>query len=403
MSTQVEPASRRVLFVDDEVNVLQGIRRMLRRFRREWDMVFVDGAEPAIAAMRAAPFDVVVSDMRMPGMDGAQLQKLVQDEYPDSIRIILSGHSEAEAVMRSVSTCHQFLSKPCDPDDLRGAIARSFKMRERISDPVLLGVVGRMESLPALPRVYNELTVLLTDPEVEVSALAEVVEQDAGIAAKLLQLVNSSFFGVARNVDTIRDAISFLGINTIKTLVLSYELFEQVDPSKLASSYSLEGAQRHGHLVAAVAREIRGGRGVGDRAFLSGLLHDLGKLVQALNELEAFDRLSAESGAGVERERQLMRASHDVIGAYLLGIWGMPYTVVEAVSGHHDVASHASGALDDVTAVHIADALVHEVEGEAPANPLNAQHVEALGLTGSLPGWREFAEELMLACPLQGS
>ncbi len=108
------------MFVDDEPRVLEGLKRMLRPKRNEWQMTFVGSAQAALDALKAEPCEVVVTDMRMPGMNGAELLEVVQREYPDTIRLILSGQAETESVMKALGVSHQFLSKPCDAEILTG-------------------------------------------------------------------------------------------------------------------------------------------------------------------------------------------------------------------------------------------------------------------------------------------
>lgn len=104
---------KRVLFVDDEQEVLEGLRNLLRRNRHEWDMVFALGGYEALAELSRGTVDVVVTDMRMPGMDGAQLLAQVKTVSPSTARLVLSGHAEKEAILRALPVAHQFLSKPC--------------------------------------------------------------------------------------------------------------------------------------------------------------------------------------------------------------------------------------------------------------------------------------------------
>lgn len=142
---------KRLLFVDDEPNLLNGLRRSLHRTRDEWDMEFVDSAAAALAALERQPYDAIVSDMRMPGMDGADLLEQVKQRYPDTLRVILSGQSSRGAVFRSISPAHQFLAKPCDPHELGNRLKQAFSIRDLLSNQSVKTVVSRLRSLPRLP------------------------------------------------------------------------------------------------------------------------------------------------------------------------------------------------------------------------------------------------------------
>ncbi len=388
---------KRILFVDDERRVLDGLKRMLRGLRKEWDMHFVEsGAEALKILEQRSPFDVVVSDMRMPGMDGAELLNTVQERHPGAVRMILSGHAELELAMRSATCAHQFLTKPCDSEHIKAVVTRSFALHENLQDPRLKDVVGQLHSLPALPRAYAALNAAMADEEVTIESVADIISEDPGIAAKVLQLVNSSFFGVVRRIDSLRHAISYLGLANLKSLVLNYGILEEFDSASAAPSFDIEKAQQHTLDVANLARRMHeGNKKLSEQAFLGGMLHDIGKLVIATNLPDLFERVSRlgrMSGIPTqELERRALGFNHGDVGAYLLGIWGMPDPIVETAQLHHRPSSVATGALDVLGSVHVADALVHEVEEPEAASRLDAELVGRLGLEEHLAEWRGFA------------
>ena len=152
---------RRILFVDDEQNILQGLKRMLRPMRNEWDMHFANGAEEALKIvpkhkvateeLEDGPVDVIVSDMRMPNLDGAYLLGQIRDRYPATARIILSGHAEQEMAIRSVAAAHQFLAKPCDAETLRETVKRACQLREMMASERLQKITAEIGQLPSVP------------------------------------------------------------------------------------------------------------------------------------------------------------------------------------------------------------------------------------------------------------
>ena len=207
-----------ILFVDDEPMVLQGLQRMLRPHRAIWDMSFATSGAEALAMLEGKPFDAVVTDMRMPGMDGATLLEQVRERYPAAIRIVLSGYFEQEAAMRALPVAHQFLAKPCDPMKLRHAIERTVGFVGLLPDVALRRVVGAIGKLPTLPRTSALLVQSLQNPDVQMDEIAAIVERDVGITAKILQLVNSAFFCLPNYVTSVRMAVSYLGLDTLKQL-----------------------------------------------------------------------------------------------------------------------------------------------------------------------------------------
>lgn len=224
---------KRLLFVDDEPNILQGLKRMLRSHRDKWDMAFAEGGQQALEIMQQESFDAVVSDMRMPGMDGAQLLEEISQRHPDTVRIVLSGHSGEELVMRSVGPSHQYLAKPCEPELLETTLNSAFALRDRLGDGKLRTLISGLTSLPSLPVVYNEVVQKLRSDDASVADIGEIIAGDPGLMTKIIQLVNSAYFGLARNVSSPAEAAAMLGIDTLKGLVLSIGIFSQFEQSTL--------------------------------------------------------------------------------------------------------------------------------------------------------------------------
>lgn len=391
---------KRVLFVDDEPNILDGLRRMLRAHRSTWDMAFVSSGAAALAAMEGAPFDVLVTDMRMPGMSGVQLLEEVHRRHPRTVRIILSGQAEAEACLRSVAVSHQFLAKPCDARTLEEVVERACRLEELLQDPHLRAVLGGITGLPVLPRVYRSLCAALAEPEPDVRRIGEIVAEDTAIASKVLQLVNSSYFGLRRSITDLRQATTYLGLGTIRDLVLTLEVFRQLEPEHGLAGFSLEREQRHALLSAAIARRVAPDRKLAETAALAAMLHDVGKLVLATHLPQSFRQVLA-AGGGERKpfhraEQELSRADHAHVGAYLLGLWGMPYPVVEAVAHHHRPAAVEGRAeLDVIGIVHLADGLARELEGSDPAAiELDLEYLERVGARARLTEWRAQVAEV---------
>jgi putative nucleotidyltransferase with HDIG domain len=395
---------KRILFVDDEVSILDGLKRMLRPMRNEWDMSFAPGGEAALSMLEAAPFDVIVTDMRMPGMDGATLLEIVREKYPSLLRIILSGYTELQASLRAVPVAHQFLLKPCDPEMLRAGIARATSLGEVLDSKMLTSLVGALRDLPSLPRVFSELKAALAQPNVSIEKISQIVEQDVALSAKLLQLVNSAFFGLARDVTSVKTAVSCLGITVLHDLVLTLEVFRSFTANEYVTVEYLEDFHRHAQLSARIAAGIAQKTHVSPAVVLAALLHDVGKLVIAERTPAHFARALAQAHEEekplFEIEERLIHVSHAEVGAYLLSLWGLPYAVVEAVAHHHHPRRvHANGP-DMVLVIHIANLLAHEREAlDRGTHPpaFDTGLLEQTGLSGRMPEWRKIAEDAVLS------
>jgi HD-like signal output (HDOD) protein/CheY-like chemotaxis protein len=395
---------RRVLFVDDEPKILEGLQRMLRAQRHEWEMAFAPGGEAALALMAASPFDVIVSDMRMPGMDGAKLLARVRELHPHVVRIVLSGHTSLSTALRAVPVAHQFLAKPCDTATLRVAIERACHLKALLSDDSIRRTVGALRDLPSLPRTYDALTQALADPDTSLRKIAGIVEQDVGISAKVLQLVNSAFFGVAHSITNIEHAVIYLGINTLKSLTLSVEIFRVFEPKTPLPGFSLERLERHARLAAHISARLPVPKHLADIPMVAGMLHDVGKLILAWKLRERFTKLLAQAAEEhcplYKVEEREYGFSHAEIGAYLLGLWGLPYILVEAVALHHGPNRVPHQNFDAVSAVYVANLLAHELE--APSSEVSLkddtethrEELAALGVDPDLAAWRAMAAQI---------
>ena len=285
---------KRLLFVDDESKLLEGLQRMLRPMRHEWEMSFVQTAQEALEHLSRDAFDVIVSDMRMPGMDGAQLLGNVMKRYPLMVRIILSGHSDQELALNSVKAAHQFLSKPCDPETLKSVILRACSLRDLLTEKSIKQFVSNMTSLPSLPSLYLEMMEELRSPNASLHRVGEIISKDIGMTAKILQLVNSAFFGLPRNVSSPSQAVTLLGLDTVRGLVLSIHIFQQLNPEKMLL-LSLDKLWRHslrtGIFAKTIAKEENQIQHVIDDSFTAGLLHDMGKPILSMNFPESYQEI----------------------------------------------------------------------------------------------------------------
>lgn len=346
----------RILFVDDEPMVLRGLQRSLHGQRGEWDMVFVESGAAALEALARDPFDAVVSDMRMPGMNGAELLNEVQQRHPALVRLVLSGHADKELILQCARSAHQFLSKPCDPELLKAALHRALQRGgegelERCRD-----LLASAPELPVLPAAYRELQQALDDPEAPLGALARVVEGDIGLTARLLKLTNSAFFGLRRTVTTVPEALRFLGVETLRALVLLKGFMDQM-PKTLPRGLDVEQLSENSLQVARVAKAIASDLApeAGDTAFGAALLHKSGLLLLGLARPAQVQALLGLAEGAPEPlwalERETFGVDHAQLGAHLLGLWGLPPPLVEAVR-HHPCPSETPPLPGAATALH---------------------------------------------------
>lgn len=411
---------KHLLFVDDESKLLDGLKRSLRTMRHEWNMAFVTSGEEALKQLQQMPFDVVVSDMRMPGMDGAQLLNEVRQRYPHVVRIILSGHSDRQMIFESISATHQFLAKPCETEQLMTTIQRACALRQLLKDDALSAVVAGIETIPSFPTLFSEIKTEAESESSSLKTIGDIIAKDMGMTAKVLQLVNSAYFGLHGQVSTAEQAVTLLGLDTIQALVLTVHVFSQFSARHL-SAFHLDHLWEESMEAGALARAIAKGEGQTpleiEQAFTAGLLHDVGILVLAANIENRYSAVLAEASAKGrpvwEAEQSEFGTTHAEVGAYLLGLWGLSDSIVEAVAYHHRPGDCVAPTFSPLTAVHAAHVLRQDqgdqgVRNRLPERPagccaqtvpdpllhqalLDMAYLDRLHVTERVPSWRELA------------
>ena len=399
--------SLRVVFVDDEPYVLQALSRLLRPMRAEWQMEFAPSAPAALEILAQGPFDAVVTDMRMPGMDGAELLDEVKRRHPHVVRIVLSGQADQASVLRSLGSTHQYLSKPCDPETLKQTLVRACAVRMLLADDALKQVVSQLGSLPSLPTTYVVLLDECRAADASVLKVADAISQDMAMTAKVLQMANSAFFGRRRRVSDPLQAVQLLGLNTVKALVLSAYAFGEYEKRATTPGFSMERLQAHSVMTGAFARVIaaaeRAPEQMLDDASVAALLHDIGRLILAATLPAKYGRalaLAAERDIPIQdAEMEIFGATHAEVGAYLLGLWALPDAVVEAVAYHHAPRRCVNQQWSALTLIHVANSLASELE-TSDAVPkhtgLDAEYDPEGNFEARLPVWRSLCRAEMM-------
>jgi HD-like signal output (HDOD) protein len=368
------PGTKHILFVDDEPRVLDALKRSLKGMRNDWSLTFCGSGAEAIQVMDTKAVDVIVADLRMPDLDGASLLKYALERHPDTVRIIATAPKDHDAALRALPIAHQYLTKPIAAAVVWQVVERCFNLRERLAGEELHRAVSKVQSLPVMPVVYREITRALQEGNTSMPEIAAIVAKDPAICAKLLQIVNSGLMGLARKVGRLDEAVTILGLAMMKDLVLSAGVFRQLEQRR-NPGFDLEQFQKHAILTAYIARELTSTRSQAQEAFTAGMLHDLGRVLV--------------DGSG--------SVSHAEAGGYLLGLWGLPVTIVEAVAFHHTPGRVPGENFGIVGAVHVADLLAHELAGTAhepgPEQPLlDEAYLKVTGVADKLPAWRELAQ-----------
>lgn len=354
-----------VLFVDDEPDLLAGLRSALRRQRRDFRLHFAVGGEAAIEVLEREPIDLIVSDMRMPGMNGVELLNRVKRDHPAVVRFILSGEAEEHLVVGAVGVAHRWLTKPCDREDVLAAIIDGTNHQRALHDRDAAAALASVDALATPPQLYVQLQELIADPDVRLAAVAELIGRDPAIAAKVLQWANSAF-AAARRCEDVPGAIARIGLDAVSQLVLVAEVFRRTETSEAVPGFGADLLQLHAEHIADLAGRLAPGDPI---ARLGGLLSHVGLLLESAHlpgRLDAAYGFATTNGIRlVDAERELFGSTHPELGCFLLSLWGLPTDLAQAVRTSHerpDATSHPANV------VRIARLLA-----------LNAQHATAIG------------------------
>jgi HD-like signal output (HDOD) protein len=381
---------RRVLFVEDANRRLAEITERLKK-RRDVEIAFAIGTDQALRELQESSFDVVVSGMRVTA--GAALFQKIKDSYPDIARITIS--NPGEAIFTALPVSHQVLSSPCDIEHLLNVIERACRLRALLADQSLRKSIGNIEKLPSPPTLYYELMNAIARPDASPLRIASIIEQDPSMTAKILQMVNSAYFASTRHIGRIDHAVIYLGMDLIKSLALTAQVFGSFNRVSRLAGISFEHEQRHAVLVAKVASRLLPDPEFASCAFTAGLLHDIGNLILALSTPQAFaavvDTAKVAGRPVYQLEFEMLGVTHAQAGAYLLGLWGLPYPIVEAVAYHHSPDLAGERTFDVPTAMSLADKLVDREMGMKVE--IDAEHLERLGVGSKLTRWTAVARE----------
>jgi HD-like signal output (HDOD) protein/ActR/RegA family two-component response regulator len=394
---------RRILFVDDDELILRSVERVLRRPAVEsgWELCFATDGEAALEEMNRAPIDIILCDAHMVKMSGATLLKRVQERDPSVVRILLSGHTGLDVLRTALPHAHQFLPKPCDGQLLKATLDSACGVRALLGRAEMRQLVGTSNELPSAPRTFIELSNALANPNTSARSVSDIIERDIAISARVLQLVSSAFYGLPRAVTSIGGAVAYLGVEVIKAIVLSVEVSRMFPLTQSIPDFSVDALQQQGMRVSQFAKRILGHEPGGDVLIVAGLLQDTGQLVLASRAASRFGLALSTAGQRKqplhEIELDLFGASHAEIGAYLLGLWGLPQRVVDTVASHLEPQRRSSRVFDAAAALYVANQLLADpdvpaVEELMPHSvAIDLKFLRSVGVAHQLEEWRRLA------------
>lgn len=383
----------RILIVSDRSEDLRKLREQLARTRSSWTVSTACGGEEALQQIGAGAFDVVATDLKMRGLDGAELLQQVHRRQPQTARLAICGNASIDDMHRVMPLAHQVLSQSADTRGLERCIERVCNLLRRRERPSVQRVLGMLAALPVLPRIYWELAGELERPRADSSSVAAIIEQDPSVTTRVLQLANSAFFGVQRHIRSVRDAATVLGLEPLRSVVLLAGLSRLIHADDLPAGFSLDAMQLHSAKVAKLAAAMLNDVEESKTAYSAGMLHHIGLLMLAVNLPQEYQALRAEAfkrNTTTEKmELETLGCDHAEIGAQVLSLWGLPLPLIEAVACHHRPSASGEMRFGAATAVHVAAVLVDDAEGKPQDHAaLEWNFLLKLGAAEAVARWR---------------
>jgi HD-like signal output (HDOD) protein len=395
---------RRVLFVGKDQPLWREIRANPPVFARDWIAEFAATSPEALAMAAKGRFNAVVADVQLFDMNGVDLLDEVMRRQPEALRVVVSEHGDLQSTVRCIGKAHHHLLKPCDATMLVNTLNQGLSKSGWVPNQQAQDLIGKMRWVPSPPSIYFRIAMEMESPAASVETIGQIIAQDPPTTAKVLQLANSAVFGLHMQVNEPGEAVAYLGLEATRTLVLLAHTFSEFDRLPRAG-FSVDELWFHSVLVGQFARQIasaeRQPREVGEQAYAAGLLHDLGKVLFAANLPVPFGQAVMLAKQGPTSlhvaETQLFGANHADIGACMLGIWGLPAPIVEAVALHHQPSNGQQKEFSALTAVHAADVFAQpSAPDHATALPLELDQIYLgqLGLSDRAELWRRECEDL---------
>jgi len=389
-------SEKHILVADADANTVEEFRQALGQ---QWMIKSVGTGAAALDELKSRSYDGLVVSLHLPDLEAAQLLNKVRSKYPKTVRFVVAAEQDRAKLVKKVLGAHQFLVRPFKAEGLRAAIERALASDLWVDNDNLHKLVARMRSLPTVPALYLEIVGALKSPDTTTNEVGEIIAKDMAMTTKLLQLINSAYFGLPRTVTSPSEAVGLLGFETVKSMVIAVKLLNQYDRIKMGD-FSVESLWNHSTAVAQNARKLvllqTGDRMLAEEAFTAGLMHDIGKAVLAGNFAEQY--VGMQSLARKQNippwavEKDIFGASHGEIGAYLLGLWGLPMGVLEATALHHEPARAVNKTFSALSAVHVANAFQYEADFHVETDAVQAVDMAYLAdieMVDCLPAWRE--------------
>jgi HD-like signal output (HDOD) protein len=348
-----------VLFVDDTEAGLGSLRKSFASCLEKWKAAFV-GPDVALYMMAEEPVDAVVSSARLARMSAAEFLGLTKERHPGTARIALSDPGDRAAMLRTLPVANQCLSTTCGSALLAEAVERTTKLQSKLFSEATRRLVVDVGELPSLPSNIVAIDAALSDENVSLGQIANIMSGDVAMVAKVIQLVNSSYFGLRVEIRDLRQAVAYLGVEALRDFAIAGAVFRAFKPSPLLPDDWLASFNAHAMAVSDIASQLVRTSAEQCEANVAGTLHDIGELVVAERAPAKLIDIAGEVSNGSlpdEAEIRHIGTTYPVIGGYLLSLWGMGHGIVEAIACQRETWSGPAREPGLADVIHVADCI----------------------------------------------
>jgi len=375
---------KNVLFVDDEKQILKAFRRAF--IDSSFQVKLASSGEEALALLKEGHINLVISDMRMPKMDGYSLLSQVKVMYPEVLRVILSGYSDERVVFKALkkNIAKLYLFKPWDNEVLEKTIIGILKTQDLLTSHHLMRVINEIEELPTTPVSYNKILKLIEEDASE-KIIGTAIEKDQAIASQVLHIANSAYYG--KKTGSVQEAIFKIGLEGTRELILSTSIIQAFSGERVLSR-KIEEMWGYAFVVNKLVQFIY--KEILERPFPSeyqatGLLHNIGCvfLLTLFGKDYLHKKVEAKNShiSMCEMEKRSFGITHTEAGGFLMSWWGFPFPIIEATLYHHDPFNEAIIHKKLVAVVHIAQYYGVKLLGIAEEEKLDLGTYTVIGCT----------------------
>ncbi len=362
-----------ILFVDDEEAILSSLNSLLRK--EKFIKYFYSSPKEALRFLQTSKVDLIVSDMKMPEISGKDFLILASDVSPESIKIVLSGYEEKLAVLDMLANgiAHYYFMKPWDDNELISVLNKFCDINIKLEQSKIKKFLKSFSRLPAPKTINSRLNFVLNSPDVNINLVVNELEYHPFLIAKILQIANSVSYGVRKEIFSLREAIILIGLEQLKTLLVSFELlkrfFDSLDSRYQSTINDFWNLSLKKAKIAKRVAESWTERVDRDLAFISALLCDIGMIAWLYTESDTFNTFSqlyrSKKITVLEAEKSLFIFEHNKLGSILLQLWSFPQKIIYLVENHNSTKA------DDpyIQIIQIAEQLL-AAELDAPHNPV---------------------------------